>query len=155
MTYPHNDYDLTEYDDDYRNAEAPDMSTDEVPPGKYQAVVERAYIDGPNDYSPWHQLKLTCKIVSGPHAGRALFPGGTFNPEYIQYLKGTVSKMGLDPAPKTASDIQHALPDMIGRVLEIAVVSRKNNPEKRNYYVNRFVQMADSVDSDPGEDVPF
>jgi hypothetical protein len=153
MTYnpdenqPYTPEDLADYDDDFRDAPEPENVFRDVPVGTYQAYVERATIEPPNQWSDHPRLKLVCKILSGEYQGAALFPDGSFDPEYIQYLKALTVKMGFDF--KSAGEIADSLDLMLDRVLEIAVVKRKSDPTKTNHYVNRFIRMLNDPSDEP------
>jgi hypothetical protein len=173
MTY--NPDELTDYDKDFEDApEDEGAPGGEVPPGTYQAYVMSARVVD-NDYDGHPQLKLQCKIISGPCKGRVLFPQGSFNPEEviptksgpmapIVFLKQMVSRLGLKVPITRASEIPGRLDEMLDRVLEVKVMERRGNSEKRNYYVQRFVKKldphapADAPDNPPphtDDEIPF
>ncbi len=148
MTF--NPDELDEYNDDYANAsDGGDFPV--VAPGTYQAWVERAFIDV-NDYDKCHQLNLTLEILGGEFANAKLFVRQSFNPAVIiktakgswapiEFLKQTVAKLGLDPAPTTAREVGLSVPQMLDRILEVKVVANESRPEYPKVYVQRFVAM--------------
>jgi len=150
-------YNYEDLDESFTNAPDPEDGFRTVPPGTYQVYVDRATFDCPDWDPEYPQLKLTCKVVSGDFAGCAVFPSAGCNPEYIQYLKAILVKMGMDPVPKP-SEIEGRLEDMLNRVLEVAVVANKKKPEYPKVYVNRFIRMMDEGESSQTNDddeIPF
>jgi hypothetical protein len=152
--------DLTSYDDDYKNAEE-DTQYRDVPPGTYQAFVERAWIDDPNEFSDHPRFKLQLRIINSAYEGNCLFPSAGF--DYPQIVKSMVSRLDLPTPPTTASEVQDSLPDMLDRVVEVKVAENPKNPKYPRIYLQRFVRMLDEPgdrgqDDDPGaddSDIPF
>jgi hypothetical protein len=156
MTY---DDELSSYDDAFNNAPDDTGPPEEVPPGKYQAVVDKAEITYPK-WSAFPRLSLQCRVISGPQKGRMLFPDASFDPEVkvpfgdtkvapIFFVKQMCVRMELDPPVKSAGEVGDRLRDMLDRILEIKVAKQKKNPEYRDYYVQRFVAMAAPGDEPP------
>jgi hypothetical protein len=160
MTYNYDD--LGQYDADFENAESPSFG--DVPPGTYQAWVERAWIEK-RDGAFHPDFKLQCRVVGGEFAGKCLFPSQSFGPDYIKYLKGCLASMDLEPPIKRASEIRHRLDDMLDRVLEIKVVHKKGDDRTFiNYYVQRFIGWKDgggapasapAPSGAPNDEIPF
>jgi hypothetical protein len=151
---------MAKYDEEYQNAEAPKYGL--IPAGKYQAWIEKAYIDYP-EWSEHPQLKLECRIMSGDYHGKVLFVQQSFDPGFIQYLKATIEAMELDPEVKSASEIEDRCVEMLYRVMEIRVVHKPNKKDPStphvNCYVQRYIGMRDELmgaDGDPElDELPF
>jgi hypothetical protein len=155
--------DLRQYDDDYENATAPSFG--DVPPGTYQACIERATIE-PNKYSSHPDFKLMCRIFSGDQQRKCLFIRQSFDPEKIKWLKATVGSLELDPPVTRASEIGDRLHDMIDRILEIEVKHTPKDDGSGENWVNsnvkRFVcwkaegieAMNANLDAN-GDEIPF
>ena len=162
MTYP----DMSQYDKGYQDA-ADQPKFRDVPPGTYQAYVERAYIDVPdkvdeNGDPKAPRFKLQMRITSGEYSGSCLFPSASF--DYPEIVKGMVARMELDPVPQTASEVasEETLADMLDRVLEIKVAKNPKNPDFPKLYLQRFVKMlpahGEGTDEPPpvgDDDIPF
>lgn len=150
---PNHDPELAEYDDAFDEAPMPEGGFREPPKGTYQAVVERAVVDHP-EWADFPRLQLTCNIIVGDYSGCKLFPNQSFNPKYIQYLKGTLVKMGFDPPPRP-SEIRGRLEEMIGSVLELFVAAKKEGQKYANVYVNGLVRAKGEPTGQDGDDIPF
>ena len=143
-----------------------------VPPGTYQAKIERAAIRM-NDFTGHDELNLYCRIIHGKQANRVVFPSASFDPDPNKFLGGRrpveflirmLRNLGMSPPPKP-SEVYHdeeTRAGMIGRVVEVAVVANKKDPAKKpRSYINRFVCMASELDTssdkgaDDGDDIPF
>lgn len=137
---------LGQYDKDYQDAEAPKFGM--IPPGKYQAFIERAYIDYPA-WSEHPQLKLECRIINGDYRSKVLFVQQSFDPGFIQYLKATIEAMELNPPVKSAAEIDDRCEEMLYRVMEIRVVHKPNKKDPStphvNCYVQRYIGMRDEL----------
>ena len=165
MTY-HPD-ELAQFDTDFAEAPMDDENTGKpVPPGKYQAVIQKAEIRE-NKYNGYPELNLHCKILDGAGKGQVVFPSGSFDPnpndglkgeKPITYLKRLLTRLDLDPPITAASQVPGRLRDMLDMVVEVAVVENKKRPEYPRAYINRAVgRMAPTAERGPGDDdvIPF
>lgn len=155
-------YSPQDYDEAYDDADLPKGG--DLPPGTYQAYVERAQIrDGFDDHP---QLSLQCRVLTEEYQGRVLFINNTFNPDLIKYLKQTLNRLevgSIKPSELLATpepgQPNKALATLLDRVVEIAVVRSKKNPAYTNNYINRLVmeQVESKHEAPPIDDadLPF
>jgi hypothetical protein len=157
MNYEYTAEDLEMYDDDFDNAEAP--STDDfnapVPEGTYRCLIQKAEIRH-NKYMNVPELNLTLVIdgykeAGGNHSGRWLWNANNFGDKGMNYLKGTLAKLGYEGK---LSELANSLDTLLDLWVEVGVKHKtKDNKTFVNTYINRIVD-APGVD-DNGDEIPF
>jgi hypothetical protein len=148
------DIDLATFDDDFGSAEVEDRDFDDLPDGKYQAIVERVELTRAKT-SGNPMLKWTLKILGSKYKGRKLWRNNVMaSKENIKWLKQDLYTCGLEL--QKLSD----LPDNLDKLLDITVeITKKSRGENENIYINRRIVIA-ADDGDTNEDgdvniVPF
>lgn len=150
------DIDLSQFDDDYAEAEVEERKFESVPDGKYQVNVERVELT-------WAQtsrnpmLKWTLRILAPNHVGRLLWRNNVIvTSDNVKWLKQDLFTCGLQL--KRLSDLKDRLEDLLDLKLE---VTKRTRGEYENVYINGLVTSGGPTEPrsvrpvDIEEDIPF
>jgi len=136
--------DLSYWDDEYENAPVEERDFDNVPDGKYQAVVDRVELTTAKSTDK-PMLKWTLKIIAPHHVGRLLWRNNMIaSPENIKWLKTDLHTCGL--TIKKLSKLPDNLEKLLDTKIEVTVRTRGDS---QNIYFNRLI---DSGGRDEAED---
>ena len=135
---PGPDIDLTQFDDDFAEAEVEEREFEPVPDGKYQVNVDQVELtQAKTSGNP--MLKWTLRIIAPRFAGRLLWRNNVMaTRENIKWLKTDLHTCGLEL--KKLSD----LPDHLSRLLNVKLeVAKRTRGENENVYINRRIVLED------------
>ncbi len=136
-------FDLTQWDEDYENAPVEEHDFDNVPDGKYQVVVDKVELTT-SKTSDKPMLKWTLKIIAPNHVGRLLWRNNMIaSPDNIKWLKNDLNTCGL--AIKKLSELPENIEKLLDVRLEVTVRTRGEN---QNIYFNKLI---DSGRQDSGD----
>ncbi len=143
-TYPMHggeDIDLTQFDEDFAEAEVEERDFEPIPDGKYQVNVERVELTR-TQTSGNPMLKWTLRIIAPRFRGRLLWRNNVMaTRENIKWLKTDLHTCGLDL--EKLSDLPANLEKLIGVKLE---VTKRTRGENENVYFNRRIVLEDGGD---------
>lgn len=143
-TYPMHggeDIDLTQFDEDFAEAEVEERDFEPIPDGKYQVNVERVELTRAQT-SGNPMLKWTLRIIAPRFRGRLLWRNNVMaTRENIKWLKTDPHTCGLDL--EKLSDLPANLEKLIGVKLE---VTKRTRGENENVYFNRRIVLEDGGD---------
>jgi len=143
-TYPMHggeDIDLTQFDEDFAEAEVEGRDFEPIPDGKYQVNVERVELTRAQT-SGNPMLKWTLRIIAPRFRGRLLWRNNVMaTRENIKWLKTDLHTCGLDL--EKLSDLPANLEKLIGVKLE---VTKRTRGENENVYFNRRIVIEDGGD---------
>jgi hypothetical protein len=151
MTENMNDnFDLSQFDDEFASAEVEERNFEPVPDGKYQVAVDRVELTTTkNSGAP--MLKWTLKILGPAHQGRLLWRNNVMaSQENLKWLKGDLFTCGLEL--EKLSELPANLEKLLDVKLEITKRTRGDN---ENIYFNRRIVTDDIPDDDPEDEIPF
>jgi len=148
MTYePYDDIDLSEYDEQFDQAEEPDY--DEIPDGKYQVIVDKAEITKAKT-SGNPLLKWTLKILGPTNINRLLWTYHVLNnPVGQSWLKKDLNLCEVHL--NKLSDLPKNLENLLDIKLEVTVRTRDDS---QNVYFNRRLNDNEVLEVKDG-DLPF
>ena len=135
---PGADIDLTQFDDDFAEAEVEEREFEPVPDGKYQVNVDQVELtQAKTSGNP--MLKWTLRIIAPRSAGRLLWRNNVMaTRENIKWLKTDLHTCGLEL--EKLSD----LPDHLSRLLNVKLeVTKRTRGENENVYINRRIVLED------------
>ena len=139
--YGQDDIDLTQFDDDFAEAEVEERDFEPIPDGKYQVNVERVELTRAQT-SGNPMLKWTLRIIAPRFRGRLLWRNNVMaTRENIKWLKTDLHTCGLDL--EKLSDLPANLEKLIGVKLE---VTKRTRGENENVYFNRRIVLEDGGD---------
>ena len=143
-TYPMHggeDIDLTQFDEDFAEAEVEERDFEPIPDGKYQVNVERVELTRAQT-SGNPTLKRSLRIIAPRLGGRLLWRNNVMaTRENIKWLKTDLHTCGLDL--EKLSDLPANLEKLIGVKLE---VTKRTRGENENVYFNRRIVLEDGGD---------
>ena len=143
-TYPMHggeDIDLTQFDEDFAEAEVEERDFEPIPDGKYQVNVERVELTRAQT-SGNPMLKWTLRIIAPRFRGRLLWRNNVMaTRENIKWLKTDLHTCGLDL--EKLSELPANLEKLIGVKLE---VTKRTRGENENVYFNRRIVLEDGGD---------
>ena len=143
-TYPMHggeDIDLTQFDEDFAEAEVEERDFEPIPDGKYQVNVERVELTRAQT-SGNPMLKWTLRIIAPRFRGRLLWRNNVMaTRENIKWLKTDLHTCGLDL--EKLSDLPANLEKLIGVKME---VTKRTRGENENVYFNRRIVLEDGGD---------
>ena len=143
-TYPMHggeDIDLTQFDENFAEAEVEERDFEPIPDGKYQVNVERVELTRAQT-SGNPMLKWTLRIIAPRFRGRLLWRNNVMaTRENIKWLKTDLHTCGLDL--EKLSDLPANLEKLIGVKLE---VTKRTRGENENVYFNRRIVLEDGGD---------
>lgn len=149
---------LAKMDDEWQEAQA--ASGGVLPPGNYQARIDRILIEESN----WEKLQLRTEYVvtHGEHEGRRTTSWNDLeDPERLKYAKSHLLTLGIELT--SLAELESRLPEVLDAVVEIRVKqSTSTNAEGQPYintYCNRLISKADqptsTAQSKSVDDIPF
>lgn len=140
--------DLSAFDDDYAEAEAPDF--EEVPDGKYQVHVHGVRLGESQKGDP--MVKWDLIVLSGQYEGRHIFKNAVITHASLPFVKGDLKTLGLE-LPKF-SELPNHLESLLDLTLE---VTKRTKGDYTNVYFNRRLNVpGDGPEFDPTkEPAPF
>ncbi len=124
--------DLTDFDEEYQQAEPPDF--EELADGKYQVRIQAARLSESSKGDP--MIKWDLVVLSGPAAGRHLFKNAVITRASLPFVKGDLKLLGLE-LPKF-SDLANHLESVLDKTLQI---TKRTSGEYTNVYFNRVIQV--------------
>lgn len=127
--------DLTQFDDDYKNAEVEEKDFEPVPDGTYQVNIERVEITTTkNSHKP--MLTWMLRILAPKCQGRVLYRNSVISANTIKYLKADLFACGLRLGK--ISD----LPDNLSSLLDVKLeIFKKTKGDNENIYINRKIDI--------------
>jgi hypothetical protein len=129
--------DLSAFDDDYAEAEAPDF--DEVPDGKYQVRVHTVKLARSQKNDP--MIKWDTVIISGQHAGRHIFKNSMITQSSLPFVKADLLTLGLK------LDKFSELPNHLDALLDLSIdVTKRTKGDYTNVYFNKLLNIPPGVD---------
>jgi len=137
--------DLAQLDEVYTEVEpAERQEFDDVPPGHYQAYVDRAYLDRAKT-SRRLMLKWELVIAAGEFKGRRLFRNNMVEtPENLRWLKADLQTAGV--TLQKLSDLPLQLEPLLGVLLDVTVSVKGTGDQARvNVYLNKRVERTEDM----------
>ncbi|RKX56681.1 MAG: hypothetical protein DRP28_07460 [Thermodesulfobacteriota bacterium] len=139
--YGQDDIDLTQFDEDFAEAEVEERDFEPIPDGKYQVNVERVELTRAQT-SGNPMLKWTLRIIAPRFRGRLLWRNNVMaTRENIKWLKTDLHTCGL--SLEKISDLPANLEKLINIKLE---VTKRTRGENENVYLNKRIVLEDGSD---------
>jgi len=139
--YGQDDIDLTQFDEDFAEAEVEERDFEPIPDGKYQVNVERVELTRAQT-SGNPMLKWTLRIIAPRFRGRLLWRNNVMaTRENIKWLKTDLHTCGL--SLEKLSDLPANLEKLINIKLE---VTKRTRGENENVYLNKRIVLEDGGD---------
>lgn len=139
--YGQDDIDLTQFDEDFAEAEVEERDFEPIPDGKYQVNVERVELTRAQT-SGNPMLKWTLRIIAPRFRGRLLWRNNVMaTRENIKWLKTDLHTCGL--SLEKISDLPANLEKLINIKLE---VTKSTRGENENVYLNKRIVLEDGGD---------
>ena len=139
--YGQDDIDLTQFDEDFAEAEVEERDFEPIPDGKYQVNVERVELTRAQT-SGNPMLKWTLLILAPRFRGRLLWRNNVMaTRENIKWLKTDLHTCGL--SLEKISDLPANLEKLINIKLE---VTKRTRGENENVYLNKRIVLEDGGD---------
>jgi hypothetical protein len=152
MENNNDNFDLSEFDDEYASAEVEERDFEPIPDGKFQVQIDRIELTTAKS-SGAIMLKWTLKILGPTHEGRLLWRNNVMaTQENIKWLKSDLFACGLEL--EKLSD----LPDNLEKLLDVKLeITKRTRGDNENIYLNRRIVMDDIPDSNNelSDDIPF
>ena len=144
-TSPSADVDLTQFEDDFDQAEVEQREFEPVPDGKYQVNVDQVeLVRAKSSGNP--MLSWTLRILAPRFRGRLLWRNNMMaTRENLKWLKTDLHTCGLDL--DKLSDLPQHLGQLTGLKLE---VTKRASGEYENVYLNRRIVLEDDENSEAG-----
>jgi len=133
--------DLARLDEAYVDCEPAERKAfEEVPPGRYQALIDRLYLDRAKS-SKRLLLKWELLIATGPQKGRRLFRNNTVEtPDNLRWLKADLQTAGLTITRLSELPEYLDAKTLIGVMLDVTVASKGSGDQARtNIYLNKRI----------------
>jgi len=135
------EFDLSQWDDDYVNAPIEERDFEPIPDGKYQVVVDRVELTKSQNTGNT-MLKWKLKVLGPKHEGAILWRNNVIaTRNNVHWLKNDLHVCGLDL--EKLSDLPANLKRLLDVVLE---VTQKTKGENVNVYINRRIVTGDESD---------
>ena len=139
-------YDLSQWDDEFDQAPVEERDFEPVADGKYQVAVDRVELTTAQT-SGKPMLKWALKIIAPNYVGRLLWRNNMIaSPDNIRWLKNDLHTCGLKLGK--LSDLPAHLEGLLDVKIEVTVRTRGEN---QNIYFNRLIDAG--ADSDSGVDI--
>lgn len=137
------EFDLSQWDDDFINAPIEDRDMDSVPDGKYQVVVDRVELTKSQNTDNT-MLKWKLKVVGPKHEGAIIWRNNVLaNQNNVKWLKNDLHACGLDL--EKLSELPGKLESLLDVMIEI---TKKTKGENENIYINRRIIFDDAAGAD-------
>jgi hypothetical protein len=132
---------LDELEGQWKDTPVPTDDRSPVPDGKYQARVDRVYLEC--DKNGTWRMKWELIVVAGPCAKRHLFHSNQINAQGIEWVKRDLARSGVTP-PETMRGLRAMIDagELLDRVLEVQTKttrSAKDGKDYQNSYLNGLV----------------
>ncbi len=139
-------FDLSQWDEEYENAPVEEHDFDNVPDGKYQVVVDRVELTT-SKTSDKPMLKWALKIIAPSHVGRLLWRNNMIaSPDNIKWLKTDLNTCGL-----TIKKLSER-PENIEKLLDVKIeVTVRTRGENQNIYFNKLIDAGMPDNGDNGD----
>jgi len=135
------EFDLSQWDDDFVNAPIEERDFEPIPDGKYQVAVDRVELTKSQNTGNT-MLKWKLKVLGPKHEGATLWRNNVIaTKNNVQWLKNDLHVCGLDL--EKLSDLPAHLKKLLDVVLE---VTQKTKGENVNVYINRRIVTGDESD---------
>ncbi|MEI7833123.1 MAG: DUF669 domain-containing protein [bacterium] len=137
--------DLAQLDAMYNDCEAAERKPfEDVPPGRYQAVIDRLYLDRAKS-SKRLLLKWELLIATGEYKGRRLFRNNTVEtPDNLRWLKTDLEAAGLPGIKLSTLPAQLDAQTLIGVMMDVTVSLKGTGDQARtNIYLNKRIERED------------
>ena len=146
--------DLSQFDDDFDQAEVEENDFSPLPDGRYQVVVERVELTRAKKTGK-PMLKWSLRILGPNNRGRMLWRNNVISsPANIKWLKTDLSICGLNLS--RLSELQHQLDKLLNIQLEI---NKRTKGDNESVYFNKQISIDDeyehSNNETPMDDLPF
>jgi len=139
--YGQDDIDLTQFDEDFAEAEVEERDFEPIPDGKYQVNVERVELTRAQT-SGNPMLKWTLRIIAPRFRGRLLWRNNVMaTRENIKWLKTDLHTCGV--SREKSADLPANLEKLINIKLE---VTKRTRGENENVYLNKRIVLEDGGD---------
>lgn len=151
-----NDFNLSQFDDDFTNTTAPEKGAFPViPDGKYQVRVEALDLKKSKQGNAYIAFEL--QILSGEFAGKKLFKNSVITAGSMPYLKQDLQTLGWTGKLSELEDPskRRVLLDV---TLQVTVKSKGQDEQGRpnvNVYLDRQITVDASVAAASAEKSPF
>jgi len=145
-------FDLSQWEEVYKDAPVEREGHDDVPDGNYQVRVARVEMTESKNGNP--MLAWELDIINGAHAGRKLWRNNVIaSAENVKYLKVDLHTAGLTLQKLSDLNDERNLRPLIGVTLE---VTKKTKGGNKNVYINRRIALTSALRAAATmEDVPF
>jgi hypothetical protein len=145
-----NNFDLSEFDDEYASAEVEERDFEPIPDGKFQVQIDRIELTH-SKTSGNPMLKWALKILGPTHEGRLLWRNNVMaSAENVKWLKGDLHICGLEL--EKLSD----LPDNLEKLLDVKLeITKRTRGDNENIYLNRRIMTDDIPEENLDDDIPF
>jgi hypothetical protein len=147
----HTDFaeDLRQFDEEFADCELVEKKTfDDVPPGRYQATVDRLLLDHAKTTGN-AVLRWELVVATGAHQGQRIFRTNALTtPDNRRWLKTDLATAGL--LLDRLSDLPARLEELIDVLLDVTVSVKGTGDEARtNVYLNKRIDRGEPVSSRP------
>lgn len=140
-------FDLSQWDEEYENAPVEERDFEPVPDGKYQVVVDRVELTTSKS-SDKPMLKWTLKIIAPTHVGRLLWRNNMIaSADNIKWLKNDLHVCGLKMG-KLSEELPESLEKLLDTKLEVTVRTRGEN---QNIFFNKLIDSGRQDSGDGGK----
>lgn len=142
---------LETFDEEYKQAKAPEGGGGTIPDGPYDAVIARAEIKVGKSGSMVGVPMLSWGFkITGPVAkGMWVFKNSFVKSDQLGYLKNDLKMCGLELAQ--FSDLEDRCEELIGVEVKITV---KTNGDFQNVYINKAMTQAKPLPTKPDSETP-
>ena len=153
-TNEHLDFDDLDNGDTYDKSEAQKSGDfgDPVPDGRYQCVIEKAWLSMSKVGSK-RMLRWQLKIVTGPCKGRVLFHNNMIEtPDNNKWLKGDLTVCGM--TIHKLNELNDKVSSLVGVALEVQVKNAGKDSQGRlnqNTYFNKVIEIDRAAMADGGD----
>jgi hypothetical protein len=137
MTMSKRAFDLSQFDDEYRNEETAERGgLESVPDGKYQVNVEKVELtEAQTSGNP--MLKWTLRVIAPKCINRLIWRNSVITNNTLKYVKADLHLCGLD------LDRLSDLPANLNKLHDVKLdVTKKTKGDNENIFFNRRIQSA-------------
>lgn len=132
---------LGELEETWRGTPTPADDRSPVPDGKYQAKVDRVFLEC--DKNGTWRMKWDLIVVAGTCAKRHLFHSNQINAQGIEWVKRDLSRAGVTP-PETMRGLREMIDagELLDRTLEVQTATKRSPKDGKDYqnsYINSLV----------------
>ncbi len=141
--------DLRQYDEEYAGCEPAEKKTfDDVPPGRYQAYVDKLYMDRARSNGKT-LLRWELVVAVGEQQGNRIFRNNALgSPDNRRWLKTDLATAGV--TLEQLSDLPNRLEELIGVMLDVTVSVKGDGDQARtNVYLNKRIDRGEPTGTRP------